>query len=469
MVAQEPRLPGGNTGTNEAASSPQTSTCQGPTLMQKERDQIDVTVIGGGLAGMAASIHLADAGLKVLCIEADPVDSDPVGESLDWSAPDLLKRLGLTKEHLIEQGIATYKRHVVLKLRDGSEQQYIPGEWLGNPPYNVDLRTLHVDRSQLNQALREVFLGKGIRLLSDRVVHVETAGQTVKAVVTASGERIESPWFLDASGSAATLFPRTFKLPVYEYGPPKVAMWDYFTVPESIEGTTLHADGAGPRYMEWVWQIPIHPRTVSVGYVCPGEAVKAKRLRGLSMEQIFAAQLKQFPDLQNLHHDPAKRPPRITSFRCRVFSRTAGPNWLVAGEAAAMVDPMTSNGVTAALRQAEEASRLIIRFRDRRRIPRLPASMYSQRVLSLARFFNSAIEDVLYDWPIRNRIGPFRAGDVYTIPAWSINVIYSRSRPQGFLSTTLFRLLLASLRYSLSAFRWCCSRWVSSPAISAAS
>ena len=121
-----------------------------------------------------------------------------------------------------------------------------------------------------------------------------------------------------------------------------------------------------------------------------------------------------------------------------------------------MIDPMTSNGVTAALRNAAEASRLIIRFRDRARIPRLPASMYSQRVLSLARFFNSAIEDVLYDWPIRNRIGPFNAGDVYTIPAWSINAIYSRARPQGLVSTTLFRLLLASLRYSLSAFHWFC-------------
>jgi menaquinone-9 beta-reductase len=437
--------------------------------MQNERDQIDVTVIGGGLAGMAASIHLADAGLKVVCIEADPVDTDPVGESLDWSAPDLLKRLGLTKEYLLEQGVATYKLHVVLKLRDGSQQEYVPGEWLGKPPYNIDLRTLHVDRSQLNQALREILLGRGIRLLTGRVVKVETTEQIVKAVVTAKGDRIESPWFVDASGSGATLFPRVFKLPVYEYGPHKVAMWDYFTVPESIEGTTLHADGAESRYMEWIWQIPIHPRTISVGYVCPGEAVKVKRQQGLSIQDIFETQLKRFPDLENLHHDTATRPPRTTSFQCRVFSRTAGPNWLVAGEAAAMVDPMTSNGVTAALRHAEEASRLIIRFRERGRIPRLPAAMYSQRVLSLARFFNSAIEDVLYDWPIRNRIGPFHAGEVYTIPAWSINVIYSRSRPRGLLSTTLFRLLLASLRYSLRVFRWFCSCGVSAPAISALS
>lgn len=41
--------------------------------MQNEREPVEVTIIGGGLAGMAASIHLADAGLRVLCIETDPV------------------------------------------------------------------------------------------------------------------------------------------------------------------------------------------------------------------------------------------------------------------------------------------------------------------------------------------------------------------------------------------------------------
>src|ERR1700742_1961692 len=152
--------------------------------MQDESDQIDVTVIGGGLAGMAASIHLANAGMRVLCIEAELEDSDPVGESLDWSAPELLKRLGLTKESLLERGIATHKRHVVLKLRDGAHQEYVPGEWLGKPPYNVDLDTLHVDRIQFNSALREIVLRKGIRLVSGRVVHVETTGQMVQAVVT---------------------------------------------------------------------------------------------------------------------------------------------------------------------------------------------------------------------------------------------------------------------------------------------
>ncbi len=403
---------------------------------------------------MAASIHLAKTGLRVVCIEADPVASDPVGESLDWSAPALLNILGLPMEYLIEQGIATYKRHVVLKVRDGAEQHYEPGEWLGKPPFNINLRTMHVDRTQLNEAIRGIFLASGVTLVRDKVVNVETSGRRITAIVTATGQRIVSQWFLDASGSGASLFPRLFRSPATQFGPQKVAIWDYFSVAKSIEGTTLHTD-AGPLYMEWVWQIPIHPDIVSVGYVSPAASIREQRHHGMSVPTILHQQLESFPDLRGLR---SGRSPRTTSFRCRVFDRITGPNWLVIGEAAAMVDPMTSNGVTAALRQAAEASSLITRYRNRTSLAWLPVALYRWRVLSLARFFNNGIEKVLYDWPIRNRIGAFRAGDVYTIPAWSINVIYSRLRPRGLVSTTVFAALLGTLRCALNVFYWFCSR-----------
>src|SRR5437667_10189031 len=86
----------------------------------------DVTVIGGGLAGKAASLHLARAGLKVVCLEPRQAVRPPVGESLDWSAPDLLNRLGISPESLLESRIATWKRHVILKMRDGCDVHYVP-------------------------------------------------------------------------------------------------------------------------------------------------------------------------------------------------------------------------------------------------------------------------------------------------------------------------------------------------------
>jgi flavin-dependent dehydrogenase len=415
--------------------------------------------MGTGLAGMAASLHLAKAGLSVVCVGPDPTGSHPVGESLDWSAPALLEAVGLPMASLIAEEIATYKRHVTLKLCDGSQQHYVPSEWLGRPPFNVELRTMHVDRTKLNAALRRIVLDHGVRIVADKIVDVQSEGRRVVAVTTASGARFASPWFIDASGSAASLLPRVFNLPAREYGPSKVAMWSYFDVQDSVEGTTLYANRQRPRYMDWIWEIPIHPKTISVGYVATGAAIKEKRRQGHSVEEIFKAQLDRHPRFAELLRAADVVVPRVTSFRCRVHGKLAGPNWLVVGEAASMVDPMTSNGVTAALRHASEASTLIVRSRRRDRLPLLARSMYSWRVGGLARFFNSGIEKVIYDWPVRNYIGVLNAGDVYTVPAWSLNALYARFSPRGVLPTMLLNAALSLLRasaavlYSFSKYR----------------
>lgn len=427
--------------------------------MQESPSQIDITVIGGGLAGMAAAIHLAKEGLRVLCIEADPENSVDVGESLDWSAPALLQALGLPMERLIADGIATYKRHIVVNVSDGGSQQYVPSEWLGRPPWNIELRTLHVDRARLKVALREIFLSHGVMLLCDRVSEVERDGKKVIALKTQGGQRIGCPWFIDASGYAASLFPRLFRLPVEEHGPGKVAMWSYFAVPEAIEGTTLYIDGTRPSYTEWVWEIPIHQNTISVGYVSPGDAIKAKRQQGRAVAEIYRERLSQTPRFERLLQAANESSPSVTSFRCRAYRGVAGSNWMVVGEAASMVDPMTSNGVTAALRHAAEASRLIVKHFHRGQLPWLARTAYSRRIQALTKFFNNGIEKVIYDWPIRNRIGMFHAGDVYTVPAWSINVLYSRIRPSGIISTELFSLFLGSLSAAACVFHWLCSHF----------
>jgi flavin-dependent dehydrogenase len=400
--------------------------------------------------------------MQVLSIEADAEREDPVGESLDWSSPDLLSAIGLPMQFLLDVGIATYKRHVILRMPDGCEQHYVPGEWLSAPPWNVNLATIHVDRRQLNQAIRRIMVHAGVTSFNARVSRVESDGLRILALHTSEGERIESPWYVDASGSAAALFPRHFRLHYNEYGPQKVAMWSYFEVEKSVEGTTLNADRAHRSYLEWIWQIPVHAQTVSVGYVAQAETIREKRQAGQSLEAIFDEQISRFPELaeareqQRLSGEHATL--RTTSFRCRVHRDVAGPNWLVIGEAAAMVDPMTSNGVTAALRHAAEASSLIMRHRHGSRLPGLAGYLYSRRVTTLGRFFNSGIEKVIYDWPIRQKVGIARAGDVYTIPAWLMNLLYARMQPEGPLKTALYCSMTAMLRCGLAVFYWF-SKW----------
>jgi menaquinone-9 beta-reductase len=418
----------------------------------------DVTVIGAGLAGKAAASRLAQAGLKVICLEPPAGGRQPVGESLDWSAPELLKALGLPMEELIERKIATWKRHVTLKLRDGSSEHYVPTPWLAGPPFHIELRTLHVDRVLLDRELLKIAIDHGVNVVQDKVVRVERKGKKVSSVHTASGVQFSSPWFIDASGFGTCLLAREFALRAIHFGPAKVAIWTYFPQPQSVEGTTLYLDPLPSQYLDWIWEIPISSEVVSVGYVTTGSSVKGKREQGLTVEEIFQQQVRRFPHFEELVQTGIAKPLNVTSFRSRGFVGTAGPNWLITGEAASMVDPITANGVTAALRHAAEASRLILKYRKAGRLPWRVRLAYSNRILQVAKFFNSGIEKVVYDTPVRNRIGVRTAGTVYTSPAWSMNVVYARLGPQGILSTSLLNLFLGFFRASAWIFHFLCKR-----------
>jgi flavin-dependent dehydrogenase len=424
----------------------------------------DVTVIGGGLAGKAASLHLARAGLKVVCIEPQQPIRPPVGESLDWSAPALLNSLGLSADSLIASRIATWKRHVTVRMRDGCDTHYVPSTWLGGFPFYVNLETLHVERRQLDDEILKIAVNQGVTFVRDRAVDLKTAGGKIRSVQTEGKTCVSSPWFIDASGVGASLIARKFDLPSLQYGPTKVGIWTYFRVPQQIEGTALYMDPLPAEYLEWIWEIPVSPDTVSVGYVLPGTALKAKREGGGSVGDIFRQQLMKFARFEPFLQQEAIGEVNVTSFRCRVHSESAGLNWLVAGEAASLVDPMTSNGVTAALRHAAEAAALILKFRTRGELPPRARKAYSRRILQTAKFFNEGIEKIIYEPMVRNRIGLPVAGAVYTSPAWSMNVVYARMRPDGIFSTFLFGAVLAFFRISASMLYQCC-RMLKSPVV----
>ena len=395
----------------------------------------------------------------MVCVEPENAARQAVGESLDWSAPDLFSALGLPMEDLVKAGMATWKRHVTVKLRDGASAHYVPGAWLAEAPFHVELRTLHVDRLRLDEELLKRTVASGVTMVRDTVVRVERNGDRLLAVHTADGSRFSSPWFIDASGFATSLLPREFDLPEIQFGPAKVAIWTYFAVAETVEGTTLYMDPVPAEYLDWVWEIPIGPQVASVGFVTTGAAIKAWREKGLGVEDIFRQQLMKYPPLDALLPAGALGLCSVTAFRSRVYDGLAGPNWFVAGEAASMVDPITANGVTAALRQAAEASALILKYRKRGTLPLHARLCYNRRILQMAKFFNIGIEKILYEPAVRNRIGARTSGTVYTTPAWSMNVVYARLKPKGILKTYLLGLVLGIWRACAWIFSEYC-RWL---------
>jgi hypothetical protein len=64
----------------------------------------------------------------------------------------------------------------------------------------------------------------------------------------------------------------------------------------------------------------------------------------------------------------------------------------------------------------------------------------------MGKFFNGGIEKLVYEPPVRNRIGLRHAGTVYISPAWGMNLVYARTKPRGIFSTALFGLSLLFFR-----------------------
>lgn len=90
---------------NSSPNSSKTSDYQGA-------DTCDVAVVGGGLAGSVAAIHLARSGFRVVLFEKDLTAAHKVcGEFLSGEAISLLKEIGVDPKKIGASEITTFRLH----------------------------------------------------------------------------------------------------------------------------------------------------------------------------------------------------------------------------------------------------------------------------------------------------------------------------------------------------------------------
>ncbi|MGD8485359.1 MAG: FAD-dependent oxidoreductase [Chloroflexota bacterium] len=402
----------------------------------------DVVVMGAGIAGLAAATHLARAGRRVTCVEPERFPRARVGESLDWSSPWLLRRLGYRSEELVDQGFATYKCDIEAASPDQAPLAAHPPRILSRRPFGAQMTTVHLDRERFDRSLYERARDGGVEFVWDAVGKVEMEGDRVLGCVTRSGLRLEADWFIDATGPSR-LIGRAAGIGVREYAVPRVCLWTQATAPRARAGTTLSLDTTKEQ-LEWVWEIPLAEDRQSLGLVMPSRAFRALERRGRSKAQILAEQLARFPRYASLEPDDLGEV-RTRSYRPYVSDRVVGANWLMAGEAAAMIDPLTSFGVTAALRNGSEAASIITGTHGRAGTQRALAD-YDRRVRTLGDLYNSAIEALIYEPRVRMAFGLRAAGIAYVLVGYGTNTLYTRLRPTTATKTAVLAIIASAFR-----------------------
>lgn len=421
----------------------------GPAGSPVDNQPYDVAVIGAGIAGLAACVLLRQRGFRVLCGDAVPCPHQKVGESLDWSSPALLARLGIDTRRLLHDGIATDKRRIVVCERGQPEWGAAPPPVIARSPLRFETATLHVDRTAIDLLVYEQALALGTTFEWARVARVECEGDRVTACTTTDGRTLRASWFIDASGTAR-LFSRALDIPIVSYGRPKVCLWTYFDTPPLNDGTTFFVENDDD-YLRWVWDIPITPSRTSVGFVLSADVVRERRHAGGSPEEILLQELRRHPRFDGLlTASPAPEVSR-TTFQPYVTSRVCGGNWLIVGEAASMPDPLTGNGFTSGIRHARHAVEAIASSPGGTLSP-ARQRLYSRHVQRLGHSFNDHIERAVYQPHVRRAFGLRIATYVYTLFAFFTNALQARFDPRGPVATGAFALPFAAARAWIGAW-----------------
>ena len=104
------------------------------------------------------------------------------------------------------------------------------------------------------------------------------------------------------------------------------------------------ANGAIPD--GWLWGIPLHDGTMSVGYVLHKTTFKEKRQRFDSLEQMYLNAINESPLIADLVKS-GKLISKITTEQDYSYmaDSVTGPGYFLIGDAACFIDPLLSTGV----------------------------------------------------------------------------------------------------------------------------
>lgn len=404
----------------------------------------DVAIIGAGLAGLSASVLLRRAGMRVVCIDARPYPHRKVGESLDWSSPGLLRRVGIDTDALLTDGVATYKKRIAVCELGKAEWQATPPRFIRRAPLRFETVTLHVDRAELDARLYAHASDIGVDFIWNRVTSVDAEGDRIRALTLSGGQAVEARWYVDASGTSRVV-ARALDIPAVTYGQQKVCLWTYFDTPPRDEGTSFFIDNRDA-YLSWIWDIPIAPTRTSVGLVVPAATVRERRQTGHAVDAILRDELRRHARFGPLLDSQPSIEVETTSFQPYVTTKVCGDNWLMVGEAAAMPDPLTGNGVTSGIRHARHASEAILADGANGRLSERCRRTHTQHVTRLGHSFNANIEQVIYRHEVRWGLGMQAATYIYTLFAFFMNALHARFDPRSRIGMSAFSVLFLAAR-----------------------
>jgi flavin-dependent dehydrogenase len=308
---------------------------------------LDVLVLGGGPAGSAAAIGLAQGGLSVSIATRAAPPGDRFGESLSPAAGPLLRRLGAWDGFVADGHLPC---HANASAWGGPEIAY--HDFLRDPRGHG----WHVDRAVFEQRLLARAEAAGAR-----VIHVASPARWAReggVWWSPALPGVRAQWIVDATGRAASLARANGA----SWGTAweQVALAAMASTRDEIALPTLVE--AAP---EGFWySAPVPGKRLVIMLFTDAGLLDARRA---TTEEGFLGLARLAAHTAGRLESTGARltsAPRFLPAGSGRLSRVFGEGWIAAGDAAMAYDPVSAHGLTLALRSGIDAAAAIPGGRD---------------------------------------------------------------------------------------------------------
>ncbi|ONI88619.1 FAD-binding protein [Actinosynnema sp. ALI-1.44] len=356
-------------------------------------ESVQILVVGGGPAGSTAATLLAREGFAVTLLEREHFPRYHIGESLLPSCLPILDLMG-AREKIENHG---FQRKGGAYFEWGTEKWDLRFDELDDTTYSWQ-----VVRSEFDHLLLEHAKSQGVDVregVTVKEVLFDDDGRAVQVRWentdrTDHGE-ISFDFMVDASGRAGLLATKHLRSRRFHDVFKNVGFWGYWKGTKPIEQGPDGAIAVCSIPEGWLWAIPLHDDTVSIGVVTGKEHFRAEQERQGQLADIYMEKIKS----STLTADLIEGAELVSEIKAEtdysyVTENFAGPGYLLAGDAACFLDPLLSTGVHLAtysgLLAAASVSSILRDGTEEDRALRFYASAYEmsyERLLVLVSVF----------------------------------------------------------------------------------
>ena len=315
-----------------------------------------VLVVGGGPAGSTAAALLAREGFDVTLVEKEVGARYHIGESLLPASLEVFDLLGI-REKIDSYGF--YRK-------SGAFFEWGALKWELDFEQVLNTYSFQVRRAEFDKLLLDHASSQGVKVFQGiEVRNLNFSGERpCSAVWSQVGRDVDSgeisfDYLIDASGRSGLMSTRYLQNRQYHQEFQNLGIWGYWKNADVAKirpaGSTVSAaliDGSG-----WIWAIPLHDGTLSVGLVINKELYKAKRATA-RLEEIYLNAIANYCPCvaELLATAELVSPIKVEQDYSYVAKNFCGPGYFLLGDAACFLDPLLSTGVHLATLSATMAA-----------------------------------------------------------------------------------------------------------------